>query len=143
VNEDGTVRGAVDDGDGVLADDDDKIANGSFAEGVLAFEQTGADGSTTQWRANYDESADTLVGGTWSGSTEGTFTARRAAAEGGEETAATVPRTASEAIAEAEAVDDVHLPTIEFDPPPAIESPAGRRGPGDMSIDVPEDGTPQ
>ena len=93
MNEDGTVRGAVDDGDGVLADDDDKIANGSFAEGVLAFEQTGADGSTTQWRANYDESADTLVGGTWSGSTEGTFTARRAAAEGGEETAATVPRT--------------------------------------------------
>jgi hypothetical protein len=37
--------------------------------------------------------SDALAGGTWSGSTVGTFTARRAAAEGGEETAATVPRT--------------------------------------------------
>lgn len=52
-------------------------------------------------------------------------------------------RTASEAIAQDEAGDDVQLPAIEFDPPPAIESPAGRRGRTDIAIDVTDVGTPQ
>ena len=80
---DGSVTGVVDDGDGVVDEDDCVITNGSFdpVSGKLAFDQiyeAGTDDEeVTKWRARYDEGSDRFVKGKWSGATKGKWEAER------------------------------------------------------------------
>ena len=83
---DGSVTGVVDDGDGVVDEDDCVITNGSFdpVSGKLAFDQiyeAGTDDEeVTKWRARYDEGSDRFVKGKWSGATKGKWEAERSEA---------------------------------------------------------------
>jgi hypothetical protein len=85
VGADGTITGAVDDGDGVFEDDDGdcKITNGRVDTETLrvTFDQIYEDGATTKWEAVYDRKKDLFLSGRWSGECDGTYEARRFAAE--------------------------------------------------------------
>ena len=71
----GAVAGAVDDGDGVLSEDDCKLENGQLDAKTcaLVFDQVYTDGAVTHWRAEYDRETDALVRGMWTGACNGSF----------------------------------------------------------------------
>jgi hypothetical protein len=67
----GCLSGTVDDGDGVLTEDDSQIEDiGIRMHGTtwaVSFNQRYKDGSITRWAARYAEASDQLLEGTWSG----------------------------------------------------------------------------
>lgn len=76
---DGSISGAVDDGDGKVSEDDCTIVNGRLnaVTREMKFDQVYSDGAVTHWRGFYDQRADALVNGVWTGACDGTFLGTR------------------------------------------------------------------
>jgi Ca2+-binding EF-hand superfamily protein len=87
VTPDGVITGAVDDGDGVMGDDDGdcKIENGHVdaTSRRVTFDQVYDDGAVTRWEATYDTETDVLKRGKWGGECVGGFEAKRDTGEQG------------------------------------------------------------